>query len=142
MKKLFSILAIAVILLAGVSCKKESKKEKTPPVIGEWKLEQIVSKSVQYAGQEIDIYVSFAKDGSFELYQMVGQGRFRKFTGTWKLSGSTLSGAYSSGKSWGSDYRIAAEGETLSLTAAVGGDESIYIKTIIPESIKNEAHEE
>ena len=142
MKKILSILALAAILLACASCKKSPKKEKTPPVIGEWQLEAINVKSVQYAGQEVDIYLSFAKDGSFELYQMIGQGRFRKYTGGWTLSGSTLSGTYASGKAWGSSYLVSASDETLTLTATVGGDENVYARTVIPEEIKTTAHEE
>lgn len=142
MKKILSILAMAAVLLACASCKKASKKEKTPAVIGEWQLEQIITKSVQYAGQEVDVYLSFAKDGSFEIYQMLGQGRFRKYTGSWAISGSTLSGTYASGKAWGSSYLISAEGETLTLTATVGGDENVYSRAVIPEEIKATAHEE
>jgi hypothetical protein len=85
-----------------------------------------------------------AEDGSvvrsFELYQMVGQGRFRKYTGTWKLEGNILSGTYSSKKAWGSTYVISVDDSTLKLTSVVSGEVDTYRKASIPESIKKEAY--
>jgi len=142
MKKLLRFLAIIAICGSVLGCKKTPKADPTPQCTGEWQLSSISVKSVSYAGQAIDIYVSFVSDGNFELYQKIGQGRFRKYTGTWSLSGTTLSGVYSSGKEWGSSYEVSVDDETMTLTSAVAEEVSVYKKSSIPESVKAEAYEE
>ena len=135
----FALFAMLCILTA---CKKgdEDKPAAGPSCVGEWQLSEVAVKSVTYAGQEVDVYVAFLESGSFELYQMVGQGRYRKYTGTWNMDGTVLSGKYSSKKDWGSSYDVSQEGDKLVLTSKVSGEVNTYKKTSIPESIKSSAY--
>ena len=141
MKKVlyYMILAVATVLVAG--CKKDKEGETTPACVGEWHLTNIAVKSVTYAGQTVDVYLSLQDGGSFELYQMVGQGRFRRYTGTWKLDGTVLSGTYTSKKPWGSSYQVSVEGNTLKLTSSTSGEVDTYEKATIPASVKEEAYD-
>lgn len=139
MKKILSLLAMA--LLIAVSCHKGPEKPKTPAIVGEWELGSITLKSVDYSGQTLDVYLSFAEDGSFVLYQMIGQGRFYRYTGTWTISGSILSGKYASGKDWASSYEFSVADEKLTLVSTVSGETDVYQKVAIPESVKEEAYE-
>lgn len=148
MKRTLYILALAMVLSVFAGCKKTPKPDPVPECVGEWQLAQVEVKSVSFAGETVDVYVAFlenrAEDGSvvrsFELYQMVGQGRFRKYTGTWKLEGNILSGTYSSKKAWGSTYVISVDDSTLKLTSVVSGEVDTYRKTSIPENVKKEAY--
>ena len=135
------MIALAILLVATAGCKKTPKPDPVPSCVGEWQLSQIETKSVSYAGQTVDVYVSFLEEGTFELYQMVGQGRFRKYTGSWSLDGSVLSGTYSNKKAWGSTYQVSGENGTLVLTSEKSGEVDTYRKTSIPESVKAEAYE-
>lgn len=150
MKKTLYIITLAMALFVMAGCKKTPKPDPVPAVVGEWQLSNIEVKSVSYAGETVDVYVAFmeekAEDGTvvrtFELYQMVGQGRFRKYTGKWTLEGNILSGTYSSNKKpWGSDYEISVEDSTLKLTSVNTGEVDTYQKTTIPDTVKLEAYE-
>ena len=146
MKRYLYILALILPFLAG--CNKTPVPEPAPGCVGEWQLSQIETRNVSYSGETVDVYVAFMEtskeDGSvvrsFELYQMIGQGRYRKYTGTWKLEGNILSGTYSSKKAWGSTYEVSVDGATLKLTSVVSGEVDTYRKISIPENVKKEAY--
>ena len=139
MKKILSIIAVAILFAAA--CHKEPAKSKTPAIVGEWQLTSIEVKSVDYSGQTVNVYLSFAEDGSFALYQMIGKGRFYKYSGTWAISGNILSGKYASGKDWASTYSFSVGGEILTLVSEISGETDIYQKVGIPESVKEDAYE-
>ena len=85
--------------------------------------------------ESIDVYVSFG-DGTFDLYQKVGEGRYFLYDGTYTLTGNVLSGLYSDGTSWGSDYDISLETDSLVLTAKNGsGEVSTYVRKAIPAEV-------
>lgn len=137
------VLALFAMLCIHTACNKNGDKPAAgPSCVGEWQLTNVAVKSVTYAGQEVDVYVAFQEGGSFELYQMVGQGRYRKYTGTWNLDGTMLSGKYSSKKDWGSSYEVSLKDDNLVLTSSVSGEVSTYRKVSIPESIKSAAYQE
>lgn len=137
------VLALFAMLCIHTACNKNGDKPAAgPSCVGEWQLSEIAVKSVTYAGQTVDVYVAFQESGNFELYQMVGQGRYRKFTGTWKLDGTQLSGKYSSKKDWGSSYEVSLKDDNLVLTSSVSGEVSTYRKVSIPENIKSSAYQE
>lgn len=133
---------LAMGLLSFAACNKDQSSNSAASVVGEWQLSKIDVKSVSYAGQTVEVYLSLQKEGGFELYQMVGQGRFRKFTGSWKLEGKTLSGTYASNKAWGSTYTVSSSGDNLVLTSDVSGEVNTYQKATIPASVKEEAYEQ
>ena len=84
----------------------------------------------------MNVYVSFTQDGKFELYQQLGTGWYQYHSGTWTLSGTTLSGQYPTGKAWGSSYTVTQSGNTLTLTTPSGNETDTYTKTTIPDSVK------
>jgi hypothetical protein len=148
MNRTLYLLALALLLPVFAGCEKTPVPEPTPDCVGEWQLSQIETRNVSYSGETVDVYVAFLEtskeDGSvvrsFELYQMIGQGRYRKYTGTWKLEGNILSGTYSSKKAWGSTYEVSVDGATLKLTSVVSGEVDTYRRITIPENVKKEAY--
>ena len=129
------VLILAAILLSALvsfsSCKKE---EKTLDVKGEWELTDVkmATKSALVGAETVTVYVKFSEDGAFAMYQMVGDGRFVAFSGSWKLAGSTLSGTYADGTSWASAYDVSVEKSTLIMTTEDGLDVFVYKACTIP----------
>ena len=141
MRKILTVLALAIALCV-TACKKAPKADPAAALVGEWELTQIEVKSVEYAGKTVEVYLVFTADNTFEIYQMIGQGRFRKFSGTWTLTDGILSGKYASKKAWGSEYEATVKGETLTLVSTVSGETDTYQKAAVPDSVKTEAYEE
>ena len=126
----FIVSAMAAFCLLALSCR---KYESGVDISGEWHLVSTGELSME----SIDVYVSFGK-GTFVLYQKLGEGRYYVYSGTYSLSGSLLSGSYSDGTSWGSDYDIALDpgGELLTMTARNGsGEVSTYERKAVPEEV-------
>ena len=59
------ILAVATLLVAG--CKKDKGADTTPACVGEWHLTNIAVKSVTYAGQTVDVYLSLQDGGTLNI---------------------------------------------------------------------------
>lgn len=139
MKRFFSIAALMLLCLVTTGCP-EKPVEQPLNVVGEWHLSQISTKA-SIGGQTVDVYVAFNEGGSFEMYQMLGTGRYRKFTGKWSLLETVLSGSYDGGGKWASDYNVTMdEGRTtLTLTTLDGSETDTYRKQAIPEDVKNNA---
>ena len=88
MKKIIIVLSI---VLSGVFSGCTKMKVETANVQGEWKLESFYG--VEAAGSVAqEVYVDFKSDGSFELFQKLGDaGHFRYFKGSYSLNGTVLS---------------------------------------------------
>lgn len=136
MIKLKNIVLAFAVLAAVVSCGK--KGEKSLDITGEWNLTRVETKATTIGDQSVDVYVSFASDNTFEIYQMLGTGRYRKFSGTWTLTEKTLDGKYSDGTLWGSTYEVEIAEDVMTLSSA-SGEVSTYIKSSIPDSVKSNA---
>jgi len=129
------------MLLGASSCKKDKKKSAVD-VTGQWELFDLTTKSITVDGTEISVYVEFAKDNTFTLYQMLGQGRYRRYTGTWTLSNGVLSGKYSDKKAWGASYNVSKEDGFLILEDVEKGTETTtYKSTTIPSSVTSNAYD-
>jgi uncharacterized protein (TIGR03066 family) len=128
MKKLLIMLA-ALTLICVTGCKKENKKvDYKSAIVGQWHCAP--------ADMDADIYVEFEKEGNFSLYQQVGEGRYRKYTGSWTCEGNTLSGVYTDGTPWGSSYQMELNADTLTMTALNGSNEVMtYVKQSIPDEV-------
>lgn len=105
-------------------------------IVGDWHLISWDSVS------NIDVYISFAADGTFELYQLAEHAGYDYYTGRYSLEsdGRLLTGVYSDNVPWATSYAcgIDAAGTTLSLFSQ--NDEGIlsrYTKTTIPDNIKD-----
>ena len=86
---------------------------------------------------DADLYISFAGDKTFELYQKIVEGAYRLYRGTWNLEEDILTGKYNDGEEWAATYQISIEGNTLTMTSMNDAAEvSVYEKTEIPSRIK------
>ena len=132
MKKLLSAL-LALGLLTACS---KGEKAKGMNITGDWQLTSILVKSVSFGSETVDVYLHFGADHKFELYQMLGTGRFRKFSGNWDLNADLLSGTYSDGKKWGADYIVSVNEDTLRLISQSSTPETdTYKRTTIPQDV-------
>ena len=75
------------------------------------------------------------------LYQKTGtETYYHKYEGTYSVASSVLSGKYSDGEKWGSDYKISFDDGKLVLTAQNGSSEvCTYEKKALPDTDKAEA---
>lgn len=128
------LILVAALLSALVSFSSCKKEEKTLDVKGEWELTEVkmATKSALVGAETVTVYLNLAEDGSFAMYQMVGDGRFVTFSGSWKLAGSTLSGTYADGTSWASSYEVSVDKSTLTMTTEDGLDVFVYKACTIP----------
>ena len=137
MKKNILVL-FAVVAMA--CCRKE---EKPLDITGEWRLSGIETK-VSIGDETVVVYLSFNADRSFMLYQMIVAGRYRAYSGSWFLSGNTLTGIYSDGRPWGAaSYEVGMEGDILMLTAIDASGRALesdtYTRTSIPADVRDGA---
>ena len=130
MRKLIYIMA-ALLTLAACGKKPDNKTELTleQQLCGEW---HSTSLSI-----EADIYISFAEDKTFEMYQQITEGAHRLYRGTWNLEGTLLTGKYNDGASWGSGYTVSISEDLNSMTLTPSeGSEQVYRRGSIPLEIK------
>ncbi len=133
MKRLIYIF-VALLLVVTPGCKKNGSEATTATkLVGQW---HCIAEELNVA-EDIDVYVEFMADKSFNLYQKVGQGRHRHFTGTWSVSGDVLSGLYADGSEWGSSYAVEFSGmDAMKLTAKNGSKEVMtYTRETIPAEV-------
>ena len=113
-------IAVAMAFLTVASCSKVNPdKGSNADIAGDWQLMdvQFQTKSAVIGGENITVYLRLSKDGSFGMWQQLGQGRFKSFTGTWSYSKGILSGSYTDGSKWGSEYEVSIEEDFLTMTA-------------------------
>lgn len=129
------MLALSVVF-CSVSCGGGDKgPQVAEKIVAEWHL-----VSMSGVSSVPQVYVNFAQDLTFELYQKVGEGRYRKYDGIYTVTGNVVAGKYSDNKSWGSEYDASFEGENLVLTAKNGSAEvCTYEKKALSETDKADA---
>lgn len=133
------IFAAAVSFFALSGC---TEKEKPLNITGEWRLSAVETK-VSIGSETVDVYLSFVDDGLFIVYQMVGSGRYRRYSGNWTLTGSRLTGKYSDGKQWGASYDVEVDGDNLVLNCLSSSgtvvETDTYRRASIPDSVISNA---
>ena len=86
---------------------------------------------------DADIYISFADNGTFELYQKIVEGAYRLYRGTWNLEEDLLTGKYNDGEDWAAAYKVTIVNNVLTLTSYNDtAEESVFEKAKIPSEIK------
>lgn len=136
MKKILYILTAAVLMLT--SCEKEvTFPEK---LYGDWHCSTTLSNDATTGEPvKVDIYVNFTAEGYFSLYQKIGQGGYKIFSGRYSLSaaegGYILSGEYSDGTMWGATYTVTStDMDTIMLTT--GENTETYTRvTGVPDEV-------
>ena len=125
----YVIFSVVASLMMLVSCAEKLDPE-LEKVVGEWR----------YAGDDAsemwDVYIAFDKNCTFEVYQKLGDGAYRRFEGRYTVDGGILSGTYSDGYPMARDYKVSRSGSILTMTF-VGEDVAYrYKKTTIPASVR------
>lgn len=138
MKKILCILGLLGLLAA---CGKEPDPVvPATDVTGAWELSNVSTKA-SVGSVTVSVYVDFSSDGTFSLYQKIGDGRYSAFSGKWLLSDDDiLSGTYEGGKSWG-PYEASVSGSTLTLVSSGGSEVDTYRKIAsIPDAVKENCY--
>ena len=122
------IICFAILgLLTFTGCKKEPSLAEL--LCGEWRGSELAA--------DAGIYVGFAADGTFELYQKLESEGFELRRGRWTLAGDLLSGTYNDGEPWAASYKASVNGDKLTLVSQEEGSETgIYSKCTIPDGIR------
>lgn len=129
MKRVLYAVAIAALCLVtacGKNKQPDKQENKALAVAGVWELSDIVTKA-SIGSVNVSVYLDFASEGSFTLYQKIGEGRYTKFTGTYTVEKDSLSGKYADGKAWG-PYKAEVNGSTLTLVKEGGSETDTYRK--------------
>lgn len=136
MKTISKIILALSVLAAAVSCgEKDNGPVVSEKIVAEWHLVGVSGMT-----SVPQVYVDFSKDLSFTLYQKIGDGRYRKYDGTYSVTGTLVSGKYSDGEKWGSDYQASFDGEKMILTAQNGSSEACtYEKKALSDTDKASA---
>lgn len=133
MKARIIIAAVAALFLTGCG---NNKGPVALDITGQWELIGLETKSIQIGDQTIEVYMDLKADNTFELWQKLGEGRHRKYSGTWALTETTLTGKYSDGKEWGSAYEVSLNEGNLIMTETKTGTETYTYKTcVIPSGL-------
>ena len=144
MKKISYIFTALILTLVSVSCKKDKGPDVATGIVAEWHL---VGMTGYEASQLPSVYVEFKADKSFDMYQKVGDvQRYSRYTGTYTVTGNSMTGEYSDGIKWGGDkrngitYKVSFDGAVLCLAAANGsGEVCRYEKASLPQGEKDAA---
>lgn len=122
------MLAVAAVL-AFASCVK-SEDAVVKELAGDWYYETVE------ADTPVQVYVSFAKDMTFELYQKVGEGAFRKYSGTYTFDGTLLDGVYSDKAPWKEAKTVTIDGDNLTAVGVKTGETITYVRKLVPATVR------
>lgn len=122
------MLAVAAVL-AFASCVK-SEDAVVKQLAGDWYYETVE------ADTPVQVYVSFAKDMTFELYQKVGEGAFRKYSGTYTFDGTLLDGVYSDKAPWKEAKTVTIDGDSLTAVGVKTGETITYVRKLVPATVR------
>ncbi len=137
-KNIFKLLIPAVSCLLLLSACNKSPKKADTDISGEWTM--VSSDGMDM--DEVSVYLSFTQTKEFDLYQKLGEGRYRHYSGTYNLTDNILSGTYKDGSKFADSYLITLEADktVLIMKSQNGaGLESRYEKSTIPSEVKSES---
>lgn len=120
------ILLAVFVLPSFTAC--SDQNEGNSILVGEW----------CYSEDDVEVYMSFSKNGKFELYQKMGEEFIRYYyTGTYEFDGEILTGMYTGYIPFAHDYKVSRSGDKLTLTSVSEPDYKVtYTKKSIPEEVK------
>lgn len=133
MKKLFYIFAILALFMA-TGC--QEKADRSFPFSGDWHY------TATENGVAEDVWVSFLSDGTFEMFQKIGEGPYWYSYGefTYHPEEKLLQGVYSDRYRWKYDYNVSVSGSTLVMTAVGVENYSVsYTKETIPSEVREKS---
>ncbi len=156
MKKLFRLFAFALMAVALCNCKDKDPDPQPGPgpntgagaivdasmanMAGEWNLTAWTG-SESFPDAQHTVYLDLEQGGTFKLYQVnINNSGVEVYTGNFSLAGTVISGSYSDGTKWASDYDLNEIRENQMIWQVKGTEEkSTYFRTAIPEDVLNRA---
>ena len=133
MTKLIFIFTILALFVA-TGC--QEKAGHSFPFSGDWHYSDTEN------GVDEDVWVSFLSDGTFEMFQKIGEGPYWYSYGefTYDSHAGILTGVYSDRYRWKYDYEISVSGKTLVMTAVGVENYSVtYNKENIPAEVREKS---
>lgn len=133
MKRLIFIFAV-LALFVTTGCEKDASQ--SYEFLGDWHYTATENKVAE------DIWVSFFADGTFEMYQKVGEGPYWYSHGEFAFDSSTdvLSGVYSDRYDWKYSYNVSVSGSTMVMKAVELENYSVtYTKETVPAEVKEKS---
>ena len=124
------ILLVAAAVLVLASCVK-SEEAAVKKIAGDWFYETVEAEV------PVQVYASFAKDMTFQLFQKVGDGAFRRYTGTYTFDGTILDGVYSDKTSWKEAKSVTVDGDVLVMVGVETGETISYIRKLVPATVRH-----
>ena len=106
--------------------------EKANELVNCWHLVTLYGAAV-----DADIYIDFANEGKFVIYQRTESLEYTVFNGTYTIDeeNSVVSGVYDDGTKWLCDYSYVVEDKTLTLTNVDNPSEvAVYEESEVPAS--------
>ena len=135
MKKILYMIAAAAVLLLGTSCQKDSDAL-TAKLAADWHY------TAQENGVAEEVWISFTADGTFEMFQKIGDGPYWYTKGEYALDSKTkvLSGIYSDRYPWKYSYKVSISDKTLEMAAVELEDYKLtYAKETIPAQVREKS---
>lgn len=135
MKKILYMIAAAAVLLLGTSCQKDSDAL-TAKLAADWHY------TAQENGVAEEVWISFTADGTFEMFQKIGDGPYWYTKGEYALDSKTkvLSGIYSDRYPWKYSYKVSINDKTLEMAAVELEDYKLtYAKETIPAQVREKS---
>ena len=124
----------AALLIAGCG-NKEEKKSLAEQLVGDWHSTSLtMSDAYTYSGE---VYIGFSADNTFELYQKVGEGAFRRRTGTYTFDGTIIDGVYSDKTTWKEAKSVTVDGDVLVMVGVETGEAISYIRKLVPATVRH-----
>ena len=124
------ILLVAAAVLVFASCTK-SEEAAVKKIAGDWYYETTESDT------PIQVYVSLSKDMTFELYQKIGEGAFRRRTGTYTYDGPIIDGVYSDKTAWKEAKSVTVDGDVLVMVGVETGETVSYVRKLVPATVRH-----
>lgn len=135
MKKILYIFAFVFAILLAPACQKGGD-QLVDELVGDWHC------TMQESGVQTDIYLGFAADGTFQMYQKTGDGPYWASAGEYTVDAESkvLSGVYSDRYPWKYSYRISVDARSLTMTAVELDTYVVkYERTSIPEAVREKS---
>lgn len=121
------MIVLAVMAIPSFTACSEQNEENSI-LVGEWCYEE----------GEVEVYMAFSKNYTFDLYQKMGEEYIRYYyTGTYEFDGEVLTGMYTGYIPFAHEYKVSRSGNKLTLTSLSDSDYVVtYTKKSIPEEVK------
>lgn len=126
---------LAALLLTATGCEKPADRL-IDKIVGEWHY------TAEENGVTEDIWISFGADGTFEMYQKIGQGPYWHSKGEYTADPVTgiLTGVYSDRYPWKYSYKVEAGTGTLQMAAVeIEGHTVTYTREAIPAEVRDKS---